>query len=61
MNSIGDFLTRYMDTNYFFGFSCKDDQTSADANEAGMNTGAMSYAFTSKLVQNNGSHLRESH
>jgi len=37
-------------TNYFFDFSCKDDQTSADANEAGMNTGAMSYAFTSKLA-----------
>lgn len=28
---------------------CKDDQTSADANEAGKATGAMSYAFTSKL------------
>lgn len=27
---------------------CKDDQTSADANEAGKATGAMSYAFTSK-------------
>ncbi|KAG2184262.1 hypothetical protein INT44_009277 [Umbelopsis vinacea] len=31
---------------------CKDDQTSADANEAGMNTGAMSYAFTTALRQN---------
>ncbi|KAI8390155.1 caspase domain-containing protein, partial [Blakeslea trispora] len=28
---------------------CKDDQTSADANEAGRATGAMSYAFTSKI------------
>jgi hypothetical protein len=28
--------------------SCKDDQTSADAHEAGKSTGAMSYAFTSK-------------
>lgn len=28
--------------------SCKDDQTSADAQEAGKATGAMSYAFTSK-------------
>lgn len=27
---------------------CKDDQTSADATEAGKATGAMSYAFTSK-------------
>lgn len=27
---------------------CKDDQTSADAQEAGKATGAMSYAFTSK-------------
>jgi hypothetical protein len=27
---------------------CKDDQTSADAEEAGKATGAMSYAFTSK-------------
>jgi hypothetical protein len=26
---------------------CKDDQTSADASEAGKATGAMSYAFTS--------------
>jgi len=31
---------------------CKDDQTSADANEAGVNTGAMSYAFTTALRQN---------
>lgn len=29
---------------------CKDDQTSADAQEAGKATGAMSYAFTSKLI-----------
>lgn len=29
-------------------YSCKDDQTSADAQEAGKATGAMSYAFTSK-------------
>jgi hypothetical protein len=29
---------------------CKDDQTSADAQEAGKATGAMSYAFTSKLM-----------
>ncbi|KAJ2961392.1 hypothetical protein NQZ79_g3394 [Umbelopsis isabellina] len=29
---------------------CKDDQTSADATEAGQNTGAMSYAFTSELT-----------
>lgn len=28
---------------------CKDDQTSADATEAGKATGAMSHAFTSKL------------
>lgn len=27
---------------------CKDDQTSADAQESGKATGAMSYAFTSK-------------
>ena len=27
--------------------SCKDDQTSADAQEGGKATGAMSYAFTS--------------
>jgi hypothetical protein len=29
---------------------CKDDQTSADAHEAGKATGAMSYAFTSKYI-----------
>lgn len=29
---------------------CKDDQTSADAQEAGKATGAMSYAFTSKYL-----------
>lgn len=31
--------------------SCKDDQTSADAQEAGKSTGAMSYAFTSKEIK----------
>ncbi|KAF7727017.1 Ca(2+)-dependent cysteine protease [Apophysomyces ossiformis] len=31
---------------------CKDDQTSADAQEAGRATGAMSYAFTTTLRQN---------
>ncbi|KZP21196.1 peptidase C14 [Athelia psychrophila] len=31
---------------------CKDSQTSADANEAGKATGAMSYAFISALSQN---------
>lgn len=31
---------------------CKDDQTSADAQEAGKATGAMSYAFTSKFSRN---------
>ncbi|KAI9478233.1 MAG: caspase domain-containing protein [Benjaminiella poitrasii] len=31
---------------------CKDDQTSADANEAGRATGAMSYAFTKTLRGN---------
>ncbi|KAI7903393.1 peptidase C14, caspase domain-containing protein [Cokeromyces recurvatus] len=31
---------------------CKDDQTSADANEAGRATGAMSYAFTKSLRNN---------
>lgn len=31
---------------------CKDDQTSADATEAGKNTGAMSWAFISVLSQN---------
>lgn len=31
---------------------CKDDQTSADATEAGRNTGAMSWAFISVLSQN---------
>lgn len=31
---------------------CKDDQTSADAQEAGANTGAMSWAFISVLSQN---------
>ncbi|KAI8394209.1 caspase domain-containing protein [Radiomyces spectabilis] len=31
---------------------CKDDQTSADAHEAGKATGAMSYAFTSTLREN---------
>ncbi|KAI9250198.1 caspase domain-containing protein [Phascolomyces articulosus] len=31
---------------------CKDDQTSADAQEAGKATGAMSYAFTTTLRQN---------
>ncbi|KAL0140155.1 caspase domain-containing protein [Mucor lusitanicus] len=31
---------------------CKDDQTSADANEAGKATGAMSYAFTTTLRKN---------
>ncbi|KAG1047951.1 hypothetical protein G6F43_009630 [Rhizopus delemar] len=31
---------------------CKDDQTSADAKEAGKATGAMSYAFTTTLRQN---------
>ncbi|KAK4515944.1 PlsC domain-containing protein [Mucor velutinosus] len=31
---------------------CKDDQTSADAQEAGKSTGAMSYAFTTTLRQN---------
>lgn len=31
---------------------CKDDQTSADAKEAGQNTGAMSWAFISVLKQN---------
>lgn len=31
-----------------FIYSCKDDQTSADAQEAGKATGAMSYAFTSE-------------
>lgn len=30
---------------------CKDDQTSADATEAGQNTGAMSWAFISVLQQ----------
>lgn len=30
--------------------SCKDDQTSADAQEGGKATGAMSYAFTSKYL-----------
>lgn len=29
---------------------CKDEQTSADAFEAGRSTGAMSYAFTSKYL-----------
>lgn len=29
---------------------CKDNQTSADAMENGASTGAMSYAFTSKLI-----------
>jgi hypothetical protein len=28
---------------------CKDDQTSADANEAGRSTGAMSYALISRF------------
>lgn len=32
--------------------SCKDDQTSADAQEAGKATGAMSYAFTTTLREN---------
>ncbi|GBL51805.1 Ca(2+)-dependent cysteine protease [Candidozyma auris] len=32
---------------------CKDDQTSADAKEAGQNTGAMSWAFISVLKQSN--------
>ncbi|CAG8452953.1 3180_t:CDS:10 [Scutellospora calospora] len=31
---------------------CKDSQTSADANEAGQNTGAMSYAFITALRAN---------
>ncbi|KAI8077364.1 caspase domain-containing protein [Gilbertella persicaria] len=31
---------------------CKDDQTSADANESGRATGAMSYAFTTTLRKN---------
>lgn len=31
---------------------CKDDQTSADAQEAGRNTGAMSWAFILVLLQN---------
>ncbi|KAI9480295.1 MAG: caspase domain-containing protein [Benjaminiella poitrasii] len=31
---------------------CKDDQTSADANEAGRATGAMSYAITTAIRQN---------
>ncbi|KAI8088655.1 caspase domain-containing protein [Halteromyces radiatus] len=31
---------------------CKDDQTSADAQEAGKSTGAMSYAFITSLRQN---------
>ncbi|KAJ7016676.1 peptidase C14, caspase domain-containing protein, partial [Mycena alexandri] len=31
---------------------CKDSQTSADANEAGQATGAMSYAFMTALSQN---------
>ncbi|KAI9491696.1 peptidase C14, caspase domain-containing protein [Zychaea mexicana] len=31
---------------------CKDDQTSADASEAGKATGAMSYAFTTTLREN---------
>ncbi|CDH54137.1 metacaspase [Lichtheimia corymbifera JMRC:FSU:9682] len=31
---------------------CKDDQTSADAQEAGRATGAMSYAFTKTLREN---------
>ncbi|CEP07573.1 hypothetical protein [Parasitella parasitica] len=31
---------------------CKDDQTSADAQEAGKSTGAMSYAFTTTLREN---------
>jgi hypothetical protein len=31
---------------------CKDDQTSADANEAGRATGAMSYAITRALREN---------
>ncbi|KAI8146202.1 peptidase C14, caspase domain-containing protein, partial [Fennellomyces sp. T-0311] len=31
---------------------CKDDQTSADAQEAGKATGAMSYAFTTTLREN---------
>lgn len=31
---------------------CKDDQTSADATEAGQNTGAMSWAFISVLLRN---------
>ncbi|KAG2212989.1 hypothetical protein INT46_011490 [Mucor plumbeus] len=31
---------------------CKDDQTSADASEAGKATGAMSYAFTTTLRKN---------
>lgn len=31
---------------------CKDDQTSADATEAGQNTGAMSWAFITVLTQN---------
>ncbi|CAG8710965.1 8880_t:CDS:2, partial [Dentiscutata erythropus] len=30
---------------------CKDAQTSADANEAGQNTGAMSYAFIKALIK----------
>lgn len=37
---------------------CKDDQTSADAKEAGQNTGAMSWAFISTLkATNNHSYL----
>lgn len=38
--------TSHADVIMFSG--CKDDQTSADAQEAGKATGAMSYAFTSK-------------
>jgi hypothetical protein len=33
-----------------FLVGCKDDQTSADAQEAGKSTGAMSYAFISKYL-----------
>lgn len=37
----------YIKPTRFFPNSCKDDQTSADAKEAGKATGAMSYALTS--------------
>ncbi|GAA5813862.1 hypothetical protein MFLAVUS_007349 [Mucor flavus] len=42
--------TSHADVIMFSG--CKDDQTSADAQEAGKATGAMSYAFTTTLRKN---------